>query len=152
MRYKKKSEIKRLAVAGHSGGAAITANIMARSSKLIDSALLVSCPCGVEKWRKNMFELTANKIFQKPIDTLSSIEHVKGISDQIDIVMIAGNEDEVAPPYLSENYREKALKSDKSIRLVRLENKGHEVFLNPKVFTELASMIYKSIDNTGKQS
>jgi protein-S-isoprenylcysteine O-methyltransferase Ste14 len=35
-------------VAGHSGGAAIAANILGRRPALIDAALVVSCPCDVE--------------------------------------------------------------------------------------------------------
>jgi pimeloyl-ACP methyl ester carboxylesterase len=64
-------QARRLVVVGHSGGAAITANILGRHPALIDGALLVSCPCDVERWRKHMLQKTGFAGFQGPIATLS---------------------------------------------------------------------------------
>lgn len=131
----------KVVVAGHSGGAAITANILGRQPGLIDAALLVSCPCDVKRWRVRMHKLTGNEIFEGEIKTLSAIQQVANISDQAKIVMIVGSEDEVAPPYLSESYRKKASELGKDIRLVHLEDKGHEIFLDAKVLDEFFELI-----------
>lgn len=63
-------------LAGHSGGAAISANIISLFPLLIDHAFIVSCPCDVNAWRKNMFLLTNKSIFRGNIDTLSPIDLV----------------------------------------------------------------------------
>ena len=63
-------QARRLVVVGHSGGAAITANILGRHPALIDGALLVSCPCDVKRWRAHMLQKTGFAGFQGPIATL----------------------------------------------------------------------------------
>ena len=71
-------------VAGHSGGAAITANILGRDPGLIDAALLVSCPRGdVNRWRASMLRLTNIPVFKGNIDSLSPIRQIKGISARV---------------------------------------------------------------------
>ena len=43
---------RKLIVVGHSGGAAQTGVIIGRYPGLINTAVLVSCPCDIAKWRK----------------------------------------------------------------------------------------------------
>ena len=64
-------------LAGHSGGAAITANLISLFPLLIDHAFIVSCPCDVNAWREDMFSLTNKSIFKGKIETLSPIDLVK---------------------------------------------------------------------------
>jgi pimeloyl-ACP methyl ester carboxylesterase len=132
---------RKVVVAGHSGGAAIAANILGRHPALIDAALLVSCPCDVERWRQHMFQLTGNPVFQGEIDTLSSVEQITGMSDRVHVTMMVGSQDTVTPPGLSERYQAVAAQLGKHVRLVQLEGKGHEIFLDPTVFAALAPML-----------
>jgi hypothetical protein len=85
-------------VVGHSGGAAISANMLGRHPALLDAALVVSCPCDVEKWRQHMFQLTGQPVFQGTIDTLSPVEQITGMSGQANVTMMVGSQDKVAPP------------------------------------------------------
>lgn len=48
---KKRYATKRVTVIGHSGGAATTAIMLGMEPGLVDSALLVSCPCDLAAWR-----------------------------------------------------------------------------------------------------
>ncbi|MFQ6023208.1 MAG: alpha/beta hydrolase [Acidiferrobacterales bacterium] len=132
---------RKVVVAGHSGGAALAANILGRHPALIDAALLVSCPGDAEKWRQHMFEVTGQPVFQGKIDTLSPVEQIKGVSDQAIVTMIVGSQDEVVPPTLSERYQAVAAKLGKKVRLIQLRGKKHEIFLDPAVFAELAVML-----------
>src|SRR5262249_34156783 len=75
--------------------------------------------------------------FREKIDTLSPIEEINGMSNQVTVTMMVGSEDTIAPPSLSESYRAKAVKLGKRVRLVQLEGKDHEIFLEPTVLTEL---------------
>lgn len=124
---KNRYQSRKVVVAGHSGGAAITANILVRQPELIDAALLVSCPCEVQKWREHMLRLTGNDVFKGEINTLSPIENTANISDRVRILMIVGAEDEVTPPYLSDKYRKKLAALGKDIRLVQLKGRGQPV-------------------------
>ena len=129
-------------VAGHSGGAAITVNILGRHPELVDAALLVSCPCGyVEEWRKNMLELTGISVFEGQIDTLSPIEQVDVISNKVAITLMVGTQDKVTPPKFSEKFVSALSSQGKKAELILLEDKLHNAFLNPRVLAEVGILI-----------
>ena len=132
---------RRVVIVGHSGGAAIAANILARQPALIDAALLASCPCDVVRWRELMLQKTKFAGFRGTIPTLSPIELVDGLSDHVAITMVVGNRDDVAPPSLSESYQAKASKLGKQVRLVQLKGEGHEILLNPAVLAEVGPLL-----------
>lgn len=138
---KRRYHPRRVVVAGHSGGSAITANLLGRNPGLIDAALLVSCPCDVVRWRRSMLELTGQPVFRGALDTLSAIDQVQGMSGRVEVTMVVGGQDKVAPPTLSESYRDRAVKLGKRVRLVTLPGKEHEIFLEPAVLAELAALL-----------
>lgn len=133
---------QRVVVAGHSGGASITANILGRHPELIDAALIVSCPCDVDKWRAHMFETTKFAGFKGSIETLSPQDLIEGISNSVPITMVTGSKDDVAPPALSEAYRAAAVRLGKQVRLVTLPGGGHEIFLETAVQAELKALLH----------
>jgi len=138
---KRRWNARKVVVAAHSGGATLAANVLGRHPALIDKALLVSSVYDVKKWRQHMFEQTSAPVFQGKIETLSPIEQVTGMSDQVEVTLMVGSQDEIAPPGFSEHYEAVARKHGKKVRLVRLEGKGHEIFLSPAVFAELGPML-----------
>jgi pimeloyl-ACP methyl ester carboxylesterase len=124
---------RRVVLAGHSGGAAITANILGRHPDLAQAALLVSCPCDVVAWRQHMLEQTKYEGFRGSIETLSPIDQIDGMSNDVRVTMVVGARDNVAPPSLDEAYKEKAVKLGKHVGLVQLDGKEHDIFLEPGV-------------------
>ena len=132
---------RKVIVAAHSGGATLAANVLGLHPALIDRALLVSSVYDVEKWRQHMFEQTGEPMFQGKIDTLSPVGQITGMSDQVEVTLMVGAEDEIAPPSFSEQYNIAARKHGKKVRLVRLEGEGHEIFLKQAVFAELGPML-----------
>lgn len=138
---KRRWHARKVVVAAHSGGAALAANVIGRHAVLIDQALLVSSAYDVEKWRQYMFQLTGEPVFQGQIESLSPIEQITGMSDQVEVTLMVGSQDEVSPPGFSEHYEAVARKHGKKVRLVRLEGEGHDIFLNPAVFAELGPML-----------
>ena len=88
-----------------------------------------------------MFQKTKFAGFRGPIPTLSPIELVNGLSDQVAITMVVGDSDDVAPPSLSESYQAKAAKLGKHVRLIQLKGEGHEILLNPAVLAEVAPLL-----------
>ena len=51
-KLKKKYQLEHTLIVGHSGGAAITGILSGRFPKLIDEAILISCPCVVPHGEK----------------------------------------------------------------------------------------------------
>ncbi len=138
---KRRWNARKVVVAAHSGGATLAANVLGRHPPLIDKALLVSSVYDVEKWRQHMFEQTGAPVFQGKIETLSPIEQITGMSDQVEVTLMVGSQDEIAPPGFSEQYEAVARRHGKKVRLVRLEGEGHDIFLDPAVFAELGPML-----------
>lgn len=139
---KRRYRAREVVVAGHSGGAAIAANILGRHPKLIDAALLVSCPCGdVNRWRADMLRHTGFSVFKGSIQSLSPIDQVASVDPQVSIVMMTGTDDHVAPLAVAERYRAAAAKAGKNVTLIKLPGRPHDTFLYPKVFAELDGII-----------
>jgi pimeloyl-ACP methyl ester carboxylesterase len=138
---KQRFRSRRVVVVGHSGGAAITANVLGRHPSLVDAALLVSCPCDVARWREHMFQKTQFPGFQGEIETLSPIAQVGGVSANVTIRMVVGGKDDVTPPALSEAYRTAALRAGKRITLTELEGEPHDILLKAAVQAELRLLL-----------
>ena len=150
LKLKEKYHIQKVVVAGHSGGAAIAANILGCYPELIDAALLVSCPCGnAQDWRSHMFELTKISVFNDTSKTLSPISLVKNISDKISITLMTGTNDNVAPLKFSKQYLDSALDEGKNVKLIKLKDRPHNTFLYSKVFSTLDSII-NNMENVTK--
>jgi pimeloyl-ACP methyl ester carboxylesterase len=132
---------RRVVVVGHSGGAAITANILGRHPTLIDAALLVSCPCDVDRWRAHMWRRTRYPGFLGRITTLSPIREIQGASDSVTITMVVGDQDDVAPPSLSEAYQAAARRLGKHVRLVQLPGERHEILSTAAVLAEVGPLL-----------
>jgi pimeloyl-ACP methyl ester carboxylesterase len=56
----------RVVLAGHSGGAAIAADLLGRHPGLADAALLAACPCNVATWRAHMKRRVGGAIWTSP--------------------------------------------------------------------------------------
>lgn len=137
-------------VAGHSGGAAIAANILGRRPQLIDAAVLVSCPCGdVNRWRASMLRHTGFSVFKGAIQSLSPIEQIRGIDPHVPIVMMTGTDDHVAPLAVTEQYRAAAVAAGKDVTLIKLPGQPHNTFIYPGVFAELQTIIARVQAGTG---
>ncbi|WP_168188016.1 S9 family peptidase [Hahella sp. CCB-MM4] len=121
---------------GHSGGAAITGNLIATYPDLVDEAVLVSCPCNINQWRTDMFQLTGKSFFKGDLDVISPVDQVNDVSTNTHITLITGKEDPVARPTLSHEYFEALQKADKSAELITVDG-GHEIFLSPPVIRQL---------------
>ncbi len=132
---------KRTILAGHSGGAAIAANILGTHPDLADAALLVSCSCDVDRWREYMLGKTKFAGFQGRIATLSPITVVDGISPDVRVTMLVGAEDDVAPASISQAYRDAAVRAGKHVTLQVVPGEGHEILMIPAALTALDGLL-----------
>jgi pimeloyl-ACP methyl ester carboxylesterase len=138
---KQQFHARKVVLAGHSGGAAISANILGRHPDVADAALLVSCPCNVPVWRRHMFRTFHYPEFKGTISTLSPIDLVAGLSDKVEVTMLVGTKDDVAPPSLSRSYLAAGAKFHKHVLLREIPDAQHNMLLEPVVMTYLAPML-----------
>jgi poly(3-hydroxybutyrate) depolymerase len=58
---------------GHSGGAAITGNVLGRWPSEVNAGFLVACPCDLAAWREHMRERQNARVWSEPVTSLSPI-------------------------------------------------------------------------------
>lgn len=137
-----KHKPSKILLVGHSGGAAISANLLSRYPKTYNSAVLISCPCDLPPWRKHMKSLQPNSnIWDEDVDSLSPMEEIGGIDEQAQIVLIHGDKDEVVPMKIARNYNSKLKAEGKRAKLIQLENQPHDIAFNPKVFQVVSQLV-----------
>ena len=127
-------------MAGHSGGAAITVNLISLFPLLIDHAFIVACPCDVNAWREGMFLLTKKSIFRKNIETLSPIDVVEHVSNKTIISIFVGKDDKVTRPVLSEQYKTAATKKGLKVTLEVIDGQ-HDIFLSSYIINAITKIV-----------
>jgi pimeloyl-ACP methyl ester carboxylesterase len=130
----------RVTLVGHSGGAAIAAVIMERRKDLASRALLVSCPCDVEKWRAGMAWKHFNPLWRLPVGSLSPIAHTASLPRNGVLRVVVGANDSVTPPALSSAFADAARARVARVDLVVLPGLGHEILLRPEVLAALQEL------------
>jgi predicted esterase len=131
----------KIIIVGHSGGAAITANILSRHPTLAQGAVLVACPCNVPEFRVHMKELTkAPNVWDIPVKSLSPHEGAGSVSKKTKVVVISGDQDEVALPRYSQEYYTLLQKQKVPVELINIAGEGHEILLNEKVLEAIGRM------------
>jgi len=126
---------------GHSGGAALSADLIARDPGLANAALLLSCPCDVPAWRQHMKTLYPSPLWDQPVPSVSPMDVVDKISQKTRIWLMVGEKDIVAPPVFTQRYAA-ALKKhgiDADVRV--LPGADHEILLDDAVIAELSKVI-----------
>jgi pimeloyl-ACP methyl ester carboxylesterase len=142
--FKEKFHPARTVLVGHSGGAAITGDLLGRWPKLVDSALMVSCPCDVPAWRQHMLRMQKNPIWLLPVKSLSPLDLVEKVPRCVRIRMLVGSEDPVAPPEFSQRYADALKKQGDDVSLKILPGLKHNILLEPQVMEAL-----KEVANVG---
>lgn len=138
-------------LAGHSGGAAITGDLLGRLPSAVDGALLVSCPCDLAAWRKYMMKMQPNNsIWSKPIHALSPQELALNVSPAVRVSVLVGGKDDVAPPSMSRDYAETLKRRVDNVTLTVAPELGHEIFLEPVAYETLASLV-ESLRSSGRR-
>jgi pimeloyl-ACP methyl ester carboxylesterase len=138
---KQKLHPTRTIITGHSGGAAISADMLARRPALANAALLVSCPCAVTAWRKHMLNLQKNPIWLARVHSLSPIDLAGKVPRSVRVRMLVGGDDPVAPPELSQGYAEALRRQGDDVRLSIVPGLKHNILLEPVVLQALKALV-----------
>lgn len=128
---------KKTIVMGHSGGAALTALLVQSFPTLTQQSLLVACPCNLDAWRKSMEGLTENPEWSQPMPGLSPLDRVDKLNPSQKFHLFVGEKDVVAPPFLSEEFYDKAVRHVADIQWKKIEEADHESILRPDVLKKM---------------
>jgi predicted esterase len=127
---------------GHSGGAALTANITALKPGLVDKAVIVSCPCNLNSWRNYMSQQQPYvSAWKDSVSSISPITVVNKISKSTEVIVITGEKDDVAPTDLSTEFYNALKNEGINSKLIRIPNEGHEILLNDSVFSAIKNLM-----------
>ena len=75
---KRKYNPSKVLLVGHSGGGAISANLISKYPRTYSNAVLISCPCDLHLWRAHMKKLQPEaRIWDMEVKSLSPIEELK---------------------------------------------------------------------------
>jgi len=129
-------------VAGHSGGAAIAADLIGRAPSVAQGALLISCPCDLRAWREHMFHRQAsNPIWLQPVRSLSPIDLASNVSVHTRVLLLVGSEDPIAPPDLTERYAAALEKDGISATVTVAPGLEHDILLEPVAYEQLKALV-----------
>jgi predicted esterase len=127
---------------GHSGGAAISADLLARDTGLAKAALLLSCPCDVPAWRKHMNTLRPNPAWNETITSVSPVDVVDKISPKTRMVLIVGEKDTTAPPEFTQEYASALRKQGIQPKVIVLPGQNHTLIVfDSDVMQELSTLV-----------
>ena len=121
----------KIVVVAHSGGAAQIGVILGRYPRLVDSAILVACPCNIGAWR-NARNASAWKNSQSPHSYLKSVPK----STRINVVN--GSRDRNTRPAQAKNYVASAQKRGLSVTYTEVNGAEHG-------FNRMASKLAKIV-------
>jgi len=129
---------------GHSGGAAIAADVIGRHPGLAQGALLVSCPCDVPAWRAYMKDKrppNQARTWEGPVPSLSPVAFAADVARATRVRLVVGSADEVAPPRFSQEYARALTEHGVDVELKIEPGLQHDILLTPVVLQELERLI-----------
>jgi pimeloyl-ACP methyl ester carboxylesterase len=109
---------RRVIYVGHSGGAAIGGVLIGKSTRLIDAAVLVSCPCDIARW------LHERKKPRWPA-SLSPLNYAGRVPRETRVTVITGSTDTNTFPAQAEDYARALRRRGVDARFVPVDGAGH---------------------------
>lgn len=141
-KLKEKYNPSKVLLVGHSGGGAISANLISEYPGIYSNAVLISCPCDLHLWRAHMKKLQPEaRIWDMEVSSLSPIENINRIDDSTQITIVHGDKDEIVPISIARKYLLGLETNHKKVNFLTLENQGHEIALNNKLFELIKELI-----------
>jgi predicted esterase len=126
---------------GHSGGAAISADLIAQDNNLANAALLLSCPCDLPPWRKHMKTLHPSPQWDEPVTSVSPIDVVDKISPKTRVWLTVGDKDDTTPLELTERYAAALRKHGIEPNATVLPGRNHVIIFDSAVIQELSKLV-----------
>lgn len=141
----------KVVLVGHSGGAAITGDLLGRWPLKVNGALLVACASDLAAWRKHMFETRGqNPIWLRPVRSLSPMDLAENVSERVHVRLLVGSEDTVAPPQFSKKCAEARKKRGVDVILTIAPKLEHDILLEPIAFGQLKALLENVEKNSAR--
>jgi pimeloyl-ACP methyl ester carboxylesterase len=129
--------LARTVLVGHSGGAAIAADLAATYPGLVDGIVLVSCPCALPEWRKYMKTVSPTPLWDAPVTSLDPVKLVGGMSPPLRAAILVGGDDKTTPLRFSRIYAEALSLRGIATDFRIIPGKDHELLGDPEVLSAL---------------
>jgi dipeptidyl aminopeptidase/acylaminoacyl peptidase len=92
----------------------------------------------VEAFRKSMAaKHPFYRAWRDSTKSISPSDILKRLDQNADIVLLHGQNDDIVPFEIAENYFKKLKQNSIKVELIPIENAGHEIFLTERVLTVL---------------
>lgn len=130
----------RTVVVGHSGGAALAADLAATYPGLIDGMVLVSCPCTLPEWRRHMKTISPTPLWDAPVTSLDPVKLVGGIAPELRAAVLVGSDDKTTPLRFSRTYAEALSLRGIATDFRIVPGKDHELLGDPEVLAATARL------------
>jgi predicted esterase len=134
-------DARAIVLVGHSGGAAIAADLLGRHPEVADGAVLVGCGCDPAAWRAARLADTGNPVFRGPTRSLQPVDLADDVAPGAVVRLVVGEDDDVVPPAHSQAYaralRERGI--DVSVEVV--PGLGHNILFAPSVFGAVTDVL-----------
>ena len=130
-----------LTLVGHSGGAAISADMLGLYPRLAARALLVSCPCDVPAFRWSMMKFQWNPLWLLPVSSISPEDEAISVAHDVRVRMVVGADDPVTPEPLTSAYAAALEARGVPVTVTILPNLGHEILLEPATLDQLKDLM-----------
>lgn len=124
---------KQVVLVGHSGGAAVAADLMAVHPDIAGEVVLVSCPCDVPTWRAYMAGKFSTPRWTRSVRSLSPQALVANLSPNARVHIWVGAKDATAVPRFSEAFYDALRRRGIAADLHILPNRKHGILLDPQV-------------------
>jgi pimeloyl-ACP methyl ester carboxylesterase len=129
----------RVTLVGHSGGAALAADVAELDPGQVSRLLLVSCPCDVSAWRLYMARRQFNPLWLLPTQSVSPSAGAARMSARTIVRLVVGSKDDVAPQRFSDALLV-ALPAAVNARRDIEPGASHNILLDPFVLSELGEL------------
>jgi pimeloyl-ACP methyl ester carboxylesterase len=138
--YRQRYSRAETVLVGDGGGAALVANLAGTHPALVDSMLLVSCPCTLPEWRASMARQRPDAGFRQPVNSLDPLQTVGGIATTTRTAILVGEDDKITPPRFSRTYAEALALRGIAVDFRRLPGRGHGLLDDPETIQALARL------------
>ena len=127
---------------GHSGGATISANILALYPDTADAALLVACGCDMAVIRARLYDMTGRPAWNTPTDSLDPIKTAHKVPASKKVRLLAGENDKKVHPADIHRYADALKASGVEVEVEVAPDHGHNsVFFAPVMFNNLDKLV-----------
>jgi pimeloyl-ACP methyl ester carboxylesterase len=138
---KKRFGAHRVVLVGHSGGAAIAADILGTHPESADAALLVACGCDPDAVRARMRQTRGSPIWQGMTRSLQPLALVPNVRTDAIVRLIVGEKDDTGLPEYSLRYAEALKKRGIDAQVTVVPSLGHNILLTSPVLAALAELL-----------